>query len=437
MRWCTYPTRLECFYDAWFRFDFILVVLMVIETWIVPFIFLSGTGGSNLSSFSVLRLARLLRLSRITRLFRSLPEVMILLKGVATAFRSVMVTMLLLAVLLYVFGVGFRTQASAFPEIKDLYFSSVWISMWTLMLHGCLLDSVSIVLNNIKDESLFLALLFCTFIFCSNLTVMNMLIGILCDVVTRVKDIETERSERHKLRRVLSEIFDCYDFDGDEQLSSKEFHLMMENPEMIEILMQFGTDVNGLLTLNDMVFEENVKHDVEEKKLSFEDLLDLILRLKGAHNVRVTDVVEQREYTRQRIDHLEEKLREDQKQLKDGQASLLLYMQSMSHGTSQPSAPAVTVTVHWAGEQRLQRRLASTSIGEMLQQLYFQPLQSGLILKDCQGAELGPELTLGHVTETSPGNVDLYLEKLGHLSVWPTAALLPSPPNTPALATVR
>ena len=53
----------------------------------------------------------MLRLGRIARLLRAVPEVVTLLKGIAAAIRSVFFTLLLLLVLLFVFGVIFKTQA--------------------------------------------------------------------------------------------------------------------------------------------------------------------------------------------------------------------------------------------------------------------------------------------------------------------------------------
>merc|ERR1719482_2717183 len=102
--------------------------------------------------------------------------------------------------------------------------------MWSLFVHGTLLDNVSVPLNILKDESVGMALLFCLFVFLSNLTVMNMLIGILCDVVARVKVAETDRNERNKIRVALKTMLECYDFSNNGLLEEKEFRLLMENP---------------------------------------------------------------------------------------------------------------------------------------------------------------------------------------------------------------
>merc|ERR1740130_2672469 len=110
---------------------------MVCETWVLPLVYSiqheeSGNRSTSID-LSVLRLARLMRLSRLTRLLRSVPEVVTLLKGIVQALWSVFFTLLLFMVLLYAFGIIFRSAAMDYHELRDTYFSSVPESMWTLM----------------------------------------------------------------------------------------------------------------------------------------------------------------------------------------------------------------------------------------------------------------------------------------------------------------
>lgn len=83
----------------------------------------------------------------------------------------------------------------------------------------------------------------------------------------------------------------------------------MQNPEVHEVLSRFGTDVSGLISLADVLFEERdfdrVSTGVPSKKLSFSEFLNVILRLRGGHSARVTDIVDLREYVRHRLDRLE------------------------------------------------------------------------------------------------------------------------------------
>merc|ERR1711937_105175 len=105
-------------------------------------IFLSGPaqgGDSPLGNVSMLRLLRLARLTRILKMLRSMPELLILVKGMLAASRSVMFTVVLLAGLLYVYAIVF-TSICGGTEIEE-EFKTVPHSMYTLFMVGTLLDS--------------------------------------------------------------------------------------------------------------------------------------------------------------------------------------------------------------------------------------------------------------------------------------------------------
>ncbi|CAJ1355532.1 unnamed protein product [Effrenium voratum] len=131
IRFSAFKRKKNCLKDFWFSFDSSLVVLMVCEVWLVPIgVFLAGMTGGNtdihavkeLTILRTVRLLRLTRLGRIARLLRAVPEVVTLLKGIAAAIRSVFFTLLLLLVLLFVFGVVFKTQAKEdFPQLEELF----------------------------------------------------------------------------------------------------------------------------------------------------------------------------------------------------------------------------------------------------------------------------------------------------------------------------
>ena len=94
VRFMSYEKRRQALGDSWFIFDLLLVVMMLLETWLIPltafiieggFTVHSQDDGANISrSASVLRIARILRVfrtARIIRVARYMPELMILVKG--------------------------------------------------------------------------------------------------------------------------------------------------------------------------------------------------------------------------------------------------------------------------------------------------------------------------------------------------------------------
>merc|ERR1719284_666006 len=102
---------------------------MVLETWVFTILVLlimpDSTGGGG--NTGIMRLARLLRLSRMARmgkLLRVMPELMIMIKGMKAATRSVFFTLLLLAVIMYIFGIAF-VQISDGTEVGRKHFQGV------------------------------------------------------------------------------------------------------------------------------------------------------------------------------------------------------------------------------------------------------------------------------------------------------------------------
>lgn len=334
IRFAAFRRKRDSLKDFWFCFDSSLVVLMIGEVWVLPIaMFFAGLFGSeqteihNVKELTILRTVRLLRLTRlgrIARLLRAVPEVVTLLKGIAAAIRSVFFTLLLLLVLLFVFGVVFKTQAKEdFPQLEEL-FPSVPATMWVLLLSGTFLDSPSVALNEVGATSGWLVALFLVFIFLSHMMVLNMLIGILCDVVHQVALNEKEEAAVAYLKNTLLEILECHDKDNDRQIHRDEFELLMRNPEMHFVLTRFGVNVADLLNLKDVLFEDNTEQEEDEeededdtnshglntarrklRKLSFQEFLEVVLRLRGGNSATVTDIVDLREYVRQRFDRMD------------------------------------------------------------------------------------------------------------------------------------
>merc|ERR1719305_1336320 len=195
IRYFAFKGCLTCFKDGWFRFDFALVAMMVVETWLIP---LMSTGGkSPLSGMSILRLLRLLRLTRMMRLMKALPELLVPIKGMVAASSAVASSMVLLVLSIYIFGIIFTSSfaTATDQEIIDRY-GSLWLSCFHLFMAGTLLDNIIDVMTSLRmsdDAGLQYCLLMMFFVLLSSFTVLNMLIGVLCEVVTQTADEEKEK----------------------------------------------------------------------------------------------------------------------------------------------------------------------------------------------------------------------------------------------------
>jgi len=275
--------------DAWFVFDSVLVILMVGETWVLQlYMVTSGSGSENpLGDTSILRLFRLLRLSRLIRMLRSLPELMILIKGMITAMKSVCYVMLLQGVITYVFAIAL-THLSSDYEFHKIFFDTVPLSMYSLLIYATLLDDLSYFTDTIREESGFCLVVVMLFIALAALTVMNMLLGVLCEVVSAVA--ETEKVERmtsvvsSKMEMIINEL----DSDNNGYISYKEFVQIVQKPEALEALADVGVDPLNIVDFSEVFFFDLDRHPVD---LRFHEFMEMVLDLRESNTARVRDVV--------------------------------------------------------------------------------------------------------------------------------------------------
>merc|ERR1712032_808939 len=111
---------------------------------------------------------------RMARLLRAVPELMMFVKGMGAALQSVIYTLILLVILLYVFAVVFK-QLTDDTTVGRVYFESVPHGMNHLLLDGVLLDGTGSFVGAIRELEFptFLLALFYLFVLLSALTVMN------------------------------------------------------------------------------------------------------------------------------------------------------------------------------------------------------------------------------------------------------------------------
>jgi len=281
-------SKLNCFRDGWFVFDSALVALMVAETWVIAIMQSQGSsgGGSILADTAILRLFRLLRLSRLMRMLRSLPELMILVKGMMTAMRSVMYVMGLLVIITYVFAIAFTLLSDGY-EFKETFFSSVPESIYSLFVYGIFLDNLADFCNDIREESPICIALVFVFIMLACMTVLNMLIGVLCEVISAVAAIEKEENLTHMVKDTIGSILHSLDSDKDGSISYLEFKKILEYPQALRALQEAGVDPAGIVDFADLFFIE----DGEPIELSFERFMELVLDLRGSNNATVKDIM--------------------------------------------------------------------------------------------------------------------------------------------------
>eukprot|EP00928_Gymnodinium_smaydae_P052112 TRINITY_DN3586_c1_g2_i1.p1 TRINITY_DN3586_c1_g2~~TRINITY_DN3586_c1_g2_i1.p1 ORF type:complete len:897 (+),score=214.45 TRINITY_DN3586_c1_g2_i1:51-2693(+) len=309
VRFAAFERKLNCFRDSWFVFDLLLVTMMVAETWVFSIVLVAtGQNDSNadIGSTSVLRIgkiARILRISRIARLLRAIPELVVLVKGIALAARSVTVFFGFWLAIIYVFALAFR-QLTDGQVIGERYFSSVIESMNTLLLRGILPDFAAMV-DDLTDANVFLWPLIVFFLLLASVTVMYMLMGVLVDVTGVIASTEKEAMVVRTVAEDLREAMAIIDKDTDRPFSKLEFETLLQEPEVCKIVEPLGVDVVVVTDMLDMIFEAK---DRSGQAMYFEDFVDLMLNSRGGNSVTMKDANAQLTIVKQLVKHSSEAL---------------------------------------------------------------------------------------------------------------------------------
>merc|ERR1719424_2499169 len=275
---------------------------MILETWVMSIFLLCVGGGEGglLSNVEMLRMFRLLRLSkmaRIVRLLHVVPELVVIVKGMMAAMRSVFFTFCLLAGVIYVFSIAF-VQLMKGTESGGNYFATVPMAMNSLFLNVVLPDE-SAIIEAVGDDGWVFKVLILLYTLLSALTIMNLLIGVLCEVVSVVAIVEKEAMTINYVKDTLLSI--CYttglDSDGDNMISQVEFEALLQYPGAANALIEIGVDPVGLLDFSDFLFKNGA--------LTFGDFMDLVLHLRGCNYCTVKDVIDLRKYVKDELNALQ------------------------------------------------------------------------------------------------------------------------------------
>lgn len=293
IRFGAFARKRHAFRDMWFVFDFLIVTNMLVETWLIPF-FLMALNVSdstsllgNLTMLRMVRMVKLLRLSRLTKVLRSVPELVIIIKAIGFASRSVAVFSVLWLVLIYFFAIVMR-QITAGTDAGATWFSSVPDAMNTLLLHG-ILPAFAGFVNDISDPNrgnFFFGVIAMIFILLASITIMYMLVGVLVEVVSK---IATDEKENLTVSYLAAKVRDKLESNGrnvEAPFKKAELQQLLIEDDIVQLLMSLNVDIVALMDMLDIVFEDL---DKEGSDMTFQKLVDLLLNGRGTNQATVRD----------------------------------------------------------------------------------------------------------------------------------------------------
>eukprot|EP00931_Biecheleriopsis_adriatica_P038236 TRINITY_DN21922_c0_g1_i2.p1 TRINITY_DN21922_c0_g1~~TRINITY_DN21922_c0_g1_i2.p1 ORF type:complete len:800 (-),score=167.05 TRINITY_DN21922_c0_g1_i2:80-2479(-) len=290
IRFAAFERKINAFKDIWMMFDLILVVLMMVETWILPVaILLTDVNAANIfdpSALRILRSVKMVRLSRMARLMRHFPELVIVIRAIGAATRSIVVIGVFVVLIVYVFAVILR-QATDGQDTGRIQFQSVPHAMNSLLLDGILPDQ-SYLVNDLAGVSYFLWPVVVVFILLTVVTLMYMLIGVMVNVIAMVAAAEREGMAVSYLAGSLRKALNDIGYEAHHTFTKDEFKELVIVPEIVRILSYIDVDVIILVEVADSIYEDFVER--EGHGFGFTDLVEVFLSLRGGNPATVKDI---------------------------------------------------------------------------------------------------------------------------------------------------
>jgi len=299
VRFLAFKRKCDCLKDGWFKFDMALVILYGFDPFTLAMVAkVQGGDGLNLPT-AVLRLCRLARLSRLVRMLRSLPELMVMIKGMVAATSSVAYTLGLLIIITYVFAIALRNLVPKAEDqnceeldeengcLEDHFFSSVLETMHNLIIFATFCDELAALMHMVQKQSTACLILSWIYVALASLTVMNMLIGVLCEVISAVAAEESELMMVEKVHEKFGALVAQVDDNNDGTISWDEFKDILALPDCLAALESVNVKPESMIDVaEDVFFDEG-----EPLAVPFDDFMGLVLDLRGGQQATVENMM--------------------------------------------------------------------------------------------------------------------------------------------------
>merc|ERR1719160_1414578 len=195
--------------------------------------------------------------------------------------------MALLVLITYVFAIAFTQLSVGTESVGDDWFANISLSMYSLLIYATLLDDLIDFTDALRFSMPIVLALSFVYIALAALTVMNMLIGVLCEVVSAVAENERDEIRTETLTNKMREVVDALDADQNKLLSYKEFAEIMSIPAALNALEDVGVSPVGIVDFAELFFFE----DGKPVDLTFETFMEVILDLRETNQCTVKDLL--------------------------------------------------------------------------------------------------------------------------------------------------
>jgi hypothetical protein len=152
------------------------------------------------------------------------------------------------------------------------------------VLCGFEIDTVNAMLK----EGFIFYILYLTYLLFGSLTIMNMLIGVLCEVVSSVAEVERDKIFNQEVDTQIEALTKALDEDGNGVITFEEFQQVMQE-DIIWQLNDIGVDVVAFADFASFIF-----HDSDH--ITHHEFGQMVAQFRGYKAATVKDLADVRKY---------------------------------------------------------------------------------------------------------------------------------------------
>jgi len=258
---------------------------MILDTWVLMPVLMIIGGGVTIPT-QPLRMLRLFKLTRMARLMKAFPELITMIKGLVRSLRAISSSMILVGLMVYVWAIMMHMLLKEEEEFNEnmwdewsLGFSTITKCIWTLLMDGTfMLDNagplMTVLLFHEQFNFVLAGAFFIMYTLLSAMLILQMLIGVLCDVVSRVGSEQRDSVAIGLVKQELLEDLKRFD-GGDGKISQEELKSVMHNPKSKAILRKLNINRGFLLELQKMMFQ------TPGQQVTIKSVLELMIMCRG------------------------------------------------------------------------------------------------------------------------------------------------------------
>lgn len=198
----------------------------------------------------------------------------------------------------------------------------------TLLVRGTLLDEITdlvdaLIADSSAEGAWYLLPMMLVYVLLSALTVLNLLIGVMCEAVSSVADVHREEDKLEAVKEMVQNTVLPRIPKGSTKLSRDTFRKVLEADDgATQALQGLGVDAIGLVDIADFLFQQDpgtasrastndggVTFSAGEREMELTEFVELVMRLRSSNKATVKDLVETQKFVKHSMAHLGENLR--------------------------------------------------------------------------------------------------------------------------------